>query len=109
MSYFVRNQEFAFGIDMSRYNASADLSQTPDFDLIAAHDPAVNFIAIRAGVSWGYRDPMSRHFYPQAKAMGACVLPYHVLYPGEPALKQVDSFLTILEGINLDEVRLVSV
>ena len=53
MSYFVRNQEFAFGIDMSRYNASADLSQTPDFDLIAAHDPVVNFVAIRAGVSWG--------------------------------------------------------
>ena len=93
MSYFVRNQEFAFGIDMSRYNASADLSQTPDFDQIAAHDPAVDFVAIRAGVSWGYRDPMFRHFFPQAQAMGACVLPYHVLYPGEPALKQVDSFL----------------
>lgn len=97
MSYFVRNQEFAFGIDLSRYNASADLTQMPDFDQIAAHDPAVNFIAIRAGVSWGYRDPMFRHFSQQALAMGACVLPYHVLYPGEPALKQVDSFLKILE------------
>ena len=107
MSYFVRNQEFAFGIDLSRYNASADLTQMPDFDQIAAHDPTVNFIAIRAGVSWGYRDPMFRHFSQRAQAMGACLLPYHVLYPGEPALKQVDSFLKILEGLNLDEVRLV--
>ena len=34
MSYFVRNQEFAFGIDLSRYNASADLTQMPDFEFI---------------------------------------------------------------------------
>ncbi len=107
MSFFVRNQEYAFGIDLSRYNASADLTRRPDFEQIAAHDPAVNFIAIRAGVSWGYRDPMFRHFYRQAREIGACVLPYHVLYPGEPALKQVDSFLKILEGIDLDQVRLV--
>jgi GH25 family lysozyme M1 (1,4-beta-N-acetylmuramidase) len=107
MSYFVRNQEFAFGIDLSRYNASTDLRQTPDFDQIAAHNPAVNFIAIRAGVSWGYRDPMFKLFSQQALAIGACGMPYHVLYPGEPALKQVNGFLKILEGINLDEVRLV--
>ena len=107
MTYFVRNQEFAFGIDLSRYNASADLTQTPAFDQISDHNPAVDFIAIRAGVSWGYRDPMFRNFYEQAQAANACVLPYHVLYPGEPALKQVNSFLKILDGINLDLVRLV--
>ena len=107
MTYFVRNQEFAFGIDLSRYNASADLTQTPAFEQIADHNPAVNFAAIRAGVSWGYRDPMFRNFYEQAQAANVCVLPYHVLYPGEPALKQVNSFLKILDGINLDQVRLV--
>ena len=107
MTYFVRNQEFAFGIDLSRYNASADLTQPPAFDQISDHNPAVDFIAIRAGVSWGYRDPMFRNFYEQAQAANACVLPYHVLYPGEPALKQVNSFLKILDGINLDLVRLV--
>ena len=107
MTYFVRNQEFAFGIDLSRYNASADLTQTPACDQISDHNPAVGFIAIRAGVSWGYRDPMFRNFYEQAQAANACVLPYHVLYPGEPALKQVNSFLKILDGINLDQVRLV--
>ena len=68
MTYFVRNQEFAFGIDLSRYNASADLTQTPAFDQISDHNPAVGFIAIRAGVSWGYRDPMFRNFYEQAQA-----------------------------------------
>ena len=107
MSYFVRNQEFAFGIDLSRYNASADLTQKPDFGLIAAHQPRVSFIAIRSGVSWGYRDPMFAVFSRQALAIGACVMPYHVLYPGEPALKQMNHFLRILEGIDLDSVRLV--
>lgn len=106
MSYFSRNQGLAFGIDLSRYNASADFTQTPDFDQIAAHQPSVNFIAIRAGVSWGYRDPMFRLFYEQATRIGARVLPYHVLYPGEPALKQMDSFLRILRGVDLDTVRL---
>jgi len=107
MSYFVRNQEFAFGVDLSRYNASADLTQTPDFDVIAAHQPQVNFVAMRSGVSWGYRDPMFKQFYQQVERVGACVLPYHVLYPGEPALKQMDSFLKILAGIDLNQVRLV--
>ena len=38
---FVRARNW-FGIDLSRYNASADLSIT-DFDLIAAHEPEVSF------------------------------------------------------------------
>ncbi len=107
MTYFVRNEEFAFGIDLSRYNASADLKQLPDFDLIAAHEPEVSFVAIRTGQSWGYKDSTFSHYYHEAKRIGACVLPYHVMFPGEPALKQMDSFLRILNGIDLDEVRLV--
>lgn len=107
MTYFVRNQHLAFGIDLSRYNASADLKQLPDFGQIAAHKPRVEFIAIRTGQSWGYEDPVFRTFYREALRIGVCILPYHVLYPGEPALKQVNALLKILDGIDLDSVRLV--
>lgn len=107
MSYFTQNGDYPFGIDLSRYNATADLKRWPNFDLIARHIPKVEFVAIRAGVSWGYRDPMFRRFYEESTRVGACVLPYHVLYPGEPALKQMNHFLRILEGIDLETVRLV--
>lgn len=107
MSYFVRNQDYAFGIDLSRYNASADFSQSPNFEEIKAHVPAVTFVAMRASVSWGYRDPLFKRFFQQAERIGACLLPYHVLYPGEPAIKQMNSFLNVLEGVDLDRVRLV--
>lgn len=50
---------------------------------------------------------MFKRFYEESTRIGACVLPYHVLYPGEPALKQMNHFLNILEGIDLDTVRLV--
>ncbi len=107
MSYFVRNQDYAFGIDLSRYNVSADLKSWPNFDLIGQHVPKVSFVAMRAGVSWGYRDPAFKRFYEESTRIGACVLPYHALYPGEPALKQMNHFLRILEGIDLETVRLV--
>lgn len=107
MSYFVNNQNFAFGVDLSRYNFSEDLKQKPDFREIRAHRPEVSFVALRSGVSWGYRDPAFRYFLQEAKAMNACILPYHVLYPGEPARKQMDAFISILEGVDLDSVRLV--
>ena len=107
MTYLVRNQDYPFGIDLSRYNVSADLKRWPNFDLVAKHVPKVAFIAMRAGVSWGYRDPAFSRFYQEATRIGACVLPYHVLYPGEPALKQMNHFLRILEGIDLETVRLV--
>ena len=63
MSYFVRNQEYPFGIDLSRYNVSADLKKWPNFDLIGQHVPRVSFVAMRAGVSWGYHDPALKRFY----------------------------------------------
>lgn len=107
MTYFVRNQQYAFGIDLSRYNASADLRDNPDFNQIASHDPQVNFIAMRSGQSWGEKDPTFEGFFREAVRIGACILPYHVIFPGEPALKQINNLMRILEGIDLERVRLV--
>ena len=49
MDYFNVNKQYAFGIDLSVYNGSADGKRRPDFDRIAAHQPRVAFAALRAG------------------------------------------------------------
>jgi len=78
-----------------------------DFDLIAAHTPRVVFIAMRAGISWGCQDPCFARYFAEAGRIGAYRLPYHVVYPGEPAQAQVDNLLRIVGEDNLEEVRLV--
>ncbi|MEA4812371.1 MAG: glycoside hydrolase family 25 protein [Anaerolineaceae bacterium] len=107
MKYFIRNQEYAFGIDLSRYNASADMKSQPNFDAICRHEPKVDFIGLRTGQSWGYTDPAFTSFYVQAEAARLCILPYHVIFPAEPALRQVAAFLKILDGIDIAQLRLV--
>ncbi|HOE34418.1 MAG: hypothetical protein GX415_03070 [Chloroflexi bacterium] len=107
MDYFNVNKQYAFGIDLSVYNGSADGKRRPDFDRIAAHQPRVAFAALRAGQSWGYRDPAFGFYLKETQRLGICALPYHVVFPGESAARQMDAFLGILEGEDLDELRLV--
>ena len=107
MTYFTTNQQYPLGIDLSVYNCSADGRRRPDFDLIAAHQPAVEFIAMRTGQSWGYRDPAFSYYLAEAQRIGVCILPYHVIFPGESARRQMDSFLSILGGVDIESVRLV--
>ncbi|MEL7644989.1 MAG: GH25 family lysozyme [Anaerolineaceae bacterium] len=107
MDYFSTNGQFAFGIDLSVYNGSADGKRRPDFDRIAAHQPRVEFIALRAGQSWAYRDPAFAFSLQEAQRIGLCVLPYHVVFPAESAARQMDAFLGILEGEDLNALRLV--
>lgn len=107
MTYFSRNQGFPFGIDLSQHNASWDGKRIPDFDQIKAHQPAVRFIAMRTGISWGYRDSMFERFFAESSRIGACILPYHVVYPSADPVRQMESFLAILKKVDLDRVRLV--
>lgn len=107
MGYFIHNRGLAFGIDISRYQADAELKRFPDFDAIRAHEPRVAFIGMRAGISWGYKDPAFERFYQEGERIGACLLPYHVVFPSEPALKQMDFFLKNLKSVDLERVRLV--
>ncbi|HNW95794.1 MAG TPA: GH25 family lysozyme [Anaerolineaceae bacterium] len=101
------NGQFAFGIDLSVYNSSADGKRRPDFERIAAHQPRVEFAALRTGQSWGYRDPAFAFYVQEARRIGLCVLPYHVVFPAESAARQMDAFLGILEGEDLEHLRLV--
>lgn len=101
MDYFNVNQAYAFGIDLSVYNGSADGKRKPCFDRIAAHQPRVEFAALRAGQSWGYRDPAFANYLTEARRIGLRALPYHVVFPAESAVRQMDAFLGILEGKTL--------
>jgi GH25 family lysozyme M1 (1,4-beta-N-acetylmuramidase) len=101
------NSQFAFGIDISRYNTSPDGSKKVNFDIIAAHDPEVLFICMRAGISWAYQDPWFAYYMQEAARIRRVRMAYHVLYPGESALAQMDNFFRILGEIDFSKVPLV--
>ena len=101
------NEQLAFGIDISKYNTSPDGKQKPDFDIIAAHQPEVVFIAMRAGISWGYQDPWFSYYFSEVTRINRIRMAYHVLYPGESPTAQMDNFFRILGDIDFDMVPLV--
>jgi GH25 family lysozyme M1 (1,4-beta-N-acetylmuramidase) len=84
-----------------------DSKKLVNFDVIAAHDPEVVFIAMRAGISWGYQDPWFAYYFQEAGRIGCVRLAYHVLYPGEPAVRQMDNFFRILGDIDFSQIPLV--
>lgn len=100
-------ENLAFGIDLSRYNTSPDGRVQVDFDVIAAHQPEVAFIAMRAGISWGYQDPWFATYFQEAGRIGRVRLVYHVLYPGESAQAQMDNLFRILGSADLGRTPLV--
>jgi GH25 family lysozyme M1 (1,4-beta-N-acetylmuramidase) len=102
------NSHHAFGIDLSRWNTSADGKKLVNFDIIAAHQPQVAFIGMRAGISWGYQDPWFSYYLQETIRIKRYPLPYHVLYPGESPLRQMDNFFRIMgDDLNFDTVPLV--
>ncbi len=101
------NENYAFGIDLSRYNTSPDGKVKVDFDVIAEHQPEVAFIAMRTGVSWGYQDPWFAYYFQEAGRIGRVRMAYHVLYPGESAERQMDNLFRILGDADLTQTPIV--
>ena len=91
---------YPFGIDISRYQYSADGTQKPDFDKM---NEVCDFVAVRAGISWGYADPWFKYSWEHIDKPR---LAYHVIYPGEWASKQVDHFLSIVKPEATDRLVL---
>lgn len=88
----------AFGIDISKYQSSKDGSKKMDFNVVKNHAEEVTFIAARAGISWGYTDPMFNYYWNEMKRINVLRIVYHVLYFGESALAQMDSLFKMLDG-----------
>lgn len=74
-----------FGIDVSRYDGLLN------WGAVEAHEPPVDFIAFRSTISWGYRDPFFLANWREAGRRDYNRLAYHVIYPGEDAVRQVDN------------------
>ena len=87
--------DYPYGIDMSRFQYSADGTVLFDFDKLMQHPDGPKFIGIRAGISWGYTDPWFARSFAEAKRVGLYRLPYHVPYFGESAQAQADHFFRI--------------
>jgi GH25 family lysozyme M1 (1,4-beta-N-acetylmuramidase) len=88
-----------FGIDISRYQYGSK-GEKPDFDLI---NEKCAFVAVRAGISWGYIDPWFAYSWEHLTVPR---LAYHVVYPGEYASKQMGHFLNIVNPQEHDRLVL---
>ena len=75
----------AFGIDVSAYNGKVDWQK--------AKERNVSFAGMRATISWGYRDKWLPANLLGSADVGIYRMPYHVIYPKEAIMRQVDNFL----------------
>jgi len=87
----------AFGIDISKHQASADGKKLMNFAAVRDHKEKISFIASRAGISWGYQDPQFHYHWSQSGLLKVGRIAYHVIYFGESAIAQMDSLFKMLE------------
>jgi len=87
----------AFGIDISKHQASADGKKLMNFEAVRNHSEKVSFIASRAGISWGYQDPQFSYHWTQSGQLKVGRIAYHVIYFGESAIAQMDSLFKMLD------------
>lgn len=86
-----------FGVDISAYQGQVD------FGVLA---PQVKFIAIRSGISWAYSDKWFSRNWIEAKRVGIPRATYHVIYPDQPILQQIEHWLRLV-GDDLGEFPFV--
>lgn len=96
-----------FGIDVSRYNYSADGKILLDFDKLKSHPEPIIFIGIRDGISWGYQDPWFNRSWAEAKRVGFMRMAYHVPYFGEDPYLQADNLFKIVTPVDWEHDRIV--
>ncbi len=92
--------EFPLGIDISAWQFSSDGKRKPNFDIINAK---CEFVAVRAGISWGYTD---RWFSYSWQHLTVPRMAYHVIYPEESAISQMQHFLNIVRPTSTDRLVL---
>lgn len=61
-------------------------------DFTVAQNNGVLGMATRATISWGYKDPKFAYNYEKAGYSGMYRTSYHVLYPGEDVIRQLDNW-----------------
>lgn len=86
----------AFGIDISKWQSSADGRREMDFKAVKKHEEPITFIAARASIGSDYVDPLFHRYWKEMKRLRVARIAYHVLYFTEDAQKQMDAFFKIL-------------
>ena len=81
-----------FGIDISSYQGA-----NINYDLMKQK---TKFIAVRAGISWGFEDPVFAQSWRALK--GHNRIAYHVVYPSQDAIRQADWCLDIINRAGVD-------
>lgn len=94
-------KDCALGNDTSQFGYSADGKQKPNFELLKQ---LCSFIAVRAGISWGYIDKWFQ--YSWTNLLGHNRVAYHVPYFGENPITQMDHFFRIVNPIETDKLVL---
>jgi len=116
----INEQDYAFGLDTERYSSSPELGKWMDWKAVAMHtNPTVTFVVTRAGISWGYQDPLFAFNWKGIRDIDVWRLSegidlppvgrgaYHVIYPGENPITQVDNFFRIVGDADWEHDRLV--
>lgn len=98
----------AFGIDLSRFNISADGTVRPDPYAFIANPERISFVAYRATISWGYQDAWFPWYWNSfSKETRIPRIAYSVPYGGEPAIQQMDNLFRALgKDVDFDHDRL---
>jgi GH25 family lysozyme M1 (1,4-beta-N-acetylmuramidase) len=94
------NQNQPYGVDISKYQFSADGRIKINFDVL---NPLIKFCGIRAAISWGYADPWFAYSWANIIAPR---IAYHVTYMGENAIRQMDHFLQVVNPGEYDRLAL---
>lgn len=81
-----------FGIDISSYQGA-----NINYDLMKQK---TKFVAVRAGISWGFEDPVFAQSWQALK--GHNRIAYHVVYPSQDAIRQSDWCLDIINRAGVD-------
>ena len=81
-----------FGVDISSYQGT-----NINYDLMKQN---TKFVAVRAGISWGYEDPVFAQSWRALK--GHNRIAYHVLYPSQDVTSQVNWLFDILSRAGFD-------
>lgn len=90
-----------FGLDESRYQGFTDYAK-----MKVADDPVdvpdIEFCGVCTGISWAFQDGKFPHHWKSLRDNGTKRFPYHVLYPDQPVLGQIENMLRVL-GNDLGE------
>lgn len=98
--------DYAFGIDISHWNASADGKQLVNFDIIAAHQPKVCFIAAKASESNWYKDDRFDYHWAQMKRIGVGRIAYAFLRFDVSGESQAEKLLSVTQDWDWEHDRL---